>query len=118
MKAQVSQNGEVTVVHVSGHIDYESVTPFQETCLSRFSSKKLVFNLQGLSFVGSSGITQFVQTLESLAATSPMGLKICRASTEFQKVLTSNQIPGLEIYEEQYQAEQAFFISRVPQFQR
>ena len=110
MKARISQNGDVMVVHVSGHIDYETVSPFRETCMTQFRKRKVVFNLENLSFVGSSGITQFVQTLQDLAEASPDGLKVCQASSEFRKVLTSNDIRGLQIFEEQFQAEQSFFM--------
>ena len=117
MKASVSQSGDVTVVHVSGYINYETVDPFRENCLRTLRQKKIVFNLTGLSFVGSRGIGQFVRTLGELAATSPDGLKVCMASSEFQKVLVSREIPGLEIFEDQFQAERAFIAPPAPPLQ-
>lgn len=108
MRAQVAKSGEVTVVYISGQINYETVDPFRETCMRQFRDEKVVFNLQNLNFVGSSGITQFIQTIGDLASSNPSGLKLCRVGSEFKKVFVSGNFPGLEIYEEQAQAENAF----------
>lgn len=108
MQANVYKSGDVTVVHISGSINYETVNPFRETCLNQFVREKVIFNLQNLNFVGSSGITQFVKAVGELAVRNPQGLKLCRVGSEFTKVFSSNEFPGLEIYEEQAQAEHAF----------
>lgn len=115
MQAKVSQNGEITVVHLVGRINYETVDPFRKTCLENFREGKLVFNLQNLSFVGSSGITSFVQTIEDIARTNGQGLKLCSVGSEFKKIFDASEIAGLEIFEEQNHAESAFFAPAEPE---
>lgn len=110
MKAKVQKSGDITIVDISGKISYENVDPFREKCLQNLGKDKLIFNLQNLNFVGSTGITQFVQTLGDLAQKNPEGLKLCRVSSEFEKIITSGEFSGIEIYDDAHQAYHSFFI--------
>lgn len=111
MQAKVSRKGEVTIVEISGKISYENVDPFREKCLNTFGSdKKVIFNLQGLSFVGSTGITQFVGTIKDLMETNPEGVRLCGVGSEFQKVFAaaSDEEKSPQIFSELQQAEYSF----------
>ena len=67
MQARISHQGEVMVIHLSGRVDVETAQPFREACLNQIKAKKVVFDFQNLSFVGSSGILPFLDTLQSFA---------------------------------------------------
>lgn len=108
MQAKVSENGEVTIIHLTGQVNYESVDPFRETCRQYFQGKKVIFNLKDLSFVGSTGITTFIETIEDVVQSSPEDVKLCQVGSEFKKMIMAREINGLEIYDEQKQAEFSF----------
>ena len=68
MKAKISKNEHYVRLDLSGHISYESLDQLKEICHRQFQGSRLVFNLENLKFVGSSGITDFVGLLKCRAA--------------------------------------------------
>lgn len=87
MLAKIKSKGPVTVVELDGHIDFETAKPFREKCTviieKAKASPKILFNMQGLKFVGSSGISSFIQTLKELNIHRP---KFCGVGSEFKKL--------------------------------
>lgn len=49
--------------------------------------KKIIFNLERLEFVGSSGIASFVQTLRDFNANAPSKPVYCNVKSEFKRVI-------------------------------
>lgn len=120
MKAIVEQEGDVFVVRLSGFLDYESLDPFRLSCLQYFSSKKVIFNLKNLSFVGSSGITPFVETMTELKGLNRDGFKFCEVGSEFRRVFAASPVSDIEIYDSEQSARLAFtrpdlMVPQVPQ---
>lgn len=80
---------------MSGMIDYEGQDPFREQMQKLVkkiktdtASKRLIFNLQDLEFVGSSGITNFIQTLKEVNSSMTGNRPVYRqVRTEFQKLI-------------------------------
>jgi anti-anti-sigma factor len=87
MQTFVSQNGDVTVVKVSGRLDIDQAGTFRQACLNRLSAKKVIFNLEELTFVGSTGIQSFFQTVQELHLRAPYGVRIVGLHHDFQRVL-------------------------------
>ena len=108
MKATVSRSGEVTIVQLDGKINYETVDPFR-SAVEKYQGEKIVFNLQNLSFVGSSGITPFIDAIEIIARRHPEGIKLCGVGSEFKKMFAAKGIEGLEIYDDLERAQSAFY---------
>ncbi len=96
MKAQIKQVGDTIVVGVDGKLDYETLEPFKEN-LKKIVAKskantdsvptKVIFDMENLEFVGSSGITQFIQTLKEFGSDTDQKARILKASSEFKKVM-------------------------------
>lgn len=107
MKAIVENLGEVTVVHLSGQIDYETADRFKDTCLKNLKHKKIVFNLDQLNFVGSSGITPFLETMETLSEVNKDQMKFCKVSVEFRRIFEVGNLKDIEICENLEQAQQS-----------
>lgn len=66
MKTQIKVQGDFTIVELSGYIDFEAMRPLSQSIEQIYrnnSTARVVINLRGLSFVGSSGISSFVKTL-------------------------------------------------------
>ncbi|MBC7386595.1 MAG: STAS domain-containing protein [Cryobacterium sp.] len=98
MKAQVKKVGNTIVVSVGGKIDYETQEPFKESlrkvatvaqssALTDSTPTKVIFDMENLEFVGSSGITQFIQTLKDFGTHTDQKARILKASSEFKKVM-------------------------------
>jgi anti-anti-sigma regulatory factor len=111
MKSEIKKKGQSIVVNVKGKLDYETnyefkedlQAIFQETSKSKDSkgakspdikqnksdevAKNLIIDMRDLEFVGSSGITQFIQTLKEVAQRTDSTAKIISASNDFKKVM-------------------------------
>ena len=79
MKTQIKKSGDTIVVEVNGKLDFETQQPFKEDLRRLIQSAKtdsvptqIIFNLEKLEFVGSSGISGFVQTLKDFNAAAPI----------------------------------------------
>ena len=103
MQAKVLQKNGVTVVNLKGFIDFETAQPFREACLKSLpqNGKKIVFNLEGLNFVGSNGILPFVETLNDICDQSEMQIKFCKVSSEFQKIFKASPLRDVEIFSDE-----------------
>lgn len=94
MKTQIKKNEDSIVVIMDGHIDFETYVPLRED-LSRLISetkteltpKKIIFDLEKLEFVGSSGISSFIQTLKEFNANSPTKPTYCNVKSEFRRII-------------------------------
>jgi anti-anti-sigma regulatory factor len=67
--------------------------------MERLIHDKVVFNMRELSFVGSSGITTFVETLRSFAQSNKNKPKFCGLGSEFKRVFAAGELAELEVYE-------------------
>jgi anti-anti-sigma factor len=108
MQAQVAQDGDILVIRLSGRVDVETAEPFQTACVSHLKGKKAVFDFTGLSFVGSSGILPFLQTLQDFASAHPNGMKFSGVGGEFRKIFAATPLRVIEICDTIPQAVAAF----------
>jgi anti-anti-sigma factor len=88
MDIKINQIDDVTVVNLAGFIDYESIHPFKQVYskyLQLRSPKKVLFNMRDLRFVGSSGIGNFLRTLQKFNSDIP-NVRYCNVRTEFKRM--------------------------------
>lgn len=116
MKAR--QDGNVIVFELEGQLDFETTMRFQETCRSiikKNDAQRIIFNMEKLKFVGSSGINHFIRVMKDFNS-SPTRPKIVKVSSEFSKILKAYQTTRhpFEMYEEEIQAIQAFELPPPP----
>ena len=67
MKTKIHTEGDVTIVELSGYLDFESANPLQRSIDDLYKTNqqaRVVIDLRGLEFVGSSGVSSFVKTLK------------------------------------------------------
>ncbi len=114
MKTQIRRNGTAIVVEMEGRIDYESQAPFRES-LHRLvaprtdSTPQLVLDMRKLEFVGSSGISNFVQTLREIHNSSQIKPRLCNVGSEFQKILRAfDDDKTFEFFEDEARAVRSF----------
>ena len=70
MKTIIRKDGDAYIVHLEGQLHINNQTPIKEN-LNRLvqhsqtdSISKIIFNFENLEFVGSSGISYFIQILK------------------------------------------------------
>ena len=99
MQTQISQNGEITIVTVSGRLDINKAPLFKQACLNQLKGRKVIFSLQNLSFVGSTGISQFFQTLQEVNQINEKTCRIVGLSPDFRRITDYTRMHELEIHE-------------------
>ena len=100
---------DVSVFRFNGFLNYESIARVR----SVFSGKtkddnKLVFNLSELNFVGSVGITDFIEVIIQISAESAKGVALCGVSSEFQRIISAKNSSIAFFYNED-QAVKSFY---------
>jgi anti-sigma B factor antagonist len=66
MRAKLVNEGEFTVIELSGYLDYDSHIPLNQSIALMYKENqgmKLIIDLASLEFVGSSGVSTFVKSL-------------------------------------------------------
>ncbi len=89
LKAQIMTDsiGNITI-HMRGGLDYENTVPLRdelEEMIRENPARQITLDMQGLDFVGSSGIGHFVETLKILNAKKGQ-IKLANVRSEFMKV--------------------------------
>jgi anti-anti-sigma factor len=115
MKTQIRKDGDAIVVSMEGRLDFETHIPLRED-LARITErptdsvpKKIIFNLEKLEFVGSSGISSFVQTLKDFNAGVPNKPRYCNVKSEFRRVIKAfDEEEQFEFYESEERARKSF----------
>lgn len=113
MQAKIRKDGDITVVELKGRLDFETAEPFRETCNDVLANSKVVFNLSELSFVGSSGIGAFVNTLRDFSRNNAVPPRFCAVRTEFQKVFKATDEAAFRLFEDEPTA-LGSFIEEIP----
>ena len=108
MIMRAKNEGKVLILELEGHLDFETTLQFEETCTSligKNDASAIIFNMQKLKFVGSSGINQFVKVLKDLNS-GEVKPKFCGVSSEFSKIFKAYQTARnpFEVFEDQNQA--------------
>lgn len=105
--------GGVIVVHLKGEVDLDSSEPFHKTCMQNLPQKNIVFNLKDLNFVGSNGLSSFLNTVKDLGKCAQ--LKFCCVGSEFRRMmLATEDIQDRHIYEDERSATLSFQDGKCP----
>ncbi|MFN7684889.1 MAG: STAS domain-containing protein [Oligoflexia bacterium] len=115
MKTHIRKSGNTVVVSIDGKIDYETQVPLREELMKISRNKtdsapnKVIFNLKNLEFVGSSGISNLVQTLKDFNSRSELKPRYCHVRSEFQKVIKAfDENSDFEIFDTEERAISSF----------
>ena len=94
MKAKIKQNSDILVLSLEGKIDYESqddacalINKTIEKNKTDEVPKKILVSMKELQFVGSAGITHFVEQLKKIHETTDVTPKYIGVKSEFQKIM-------------------------------
>ena len=110
MKTRLRKDRDIYFFDLEGNLDMNGVDHLQSFCSHKnLKKKKIVFNLKSLFFVGSTGVDVFSKTLDFVKQNN--NLKICCASSEFEKFFTSEGLESL-LFSSEEEAVSSFFQSR------
>lgn len=116
MKTKIKQINDTVIVTMEGQLNHEMQEPLKNN-LKKLLEKsqtdtipqKIIFDFKDLDFVGSSGISSFVQTLKSFNASAPTKPRYCNVRSEFQKVIRIfDEEDEFEIYDSEERARKSF----------
>ena len=116
MKTQIKKIGDIIVVSMDGTLDFETTIPLREDLNKLIRNtktdsvpKKIIFDLEKLDFVGSSGISNFVQTMKDFNTTSTTKPRYCNVKNEFKRVIKAFDEDELfEFFDNQDRARKSF----------
>ncbi|MCZ0932717.1 MAG: STAS domain-containing protein [Oligoflexia bacterium] len=94
MKTRLRKDRDIYFFDLEGNLDMSGVDHLQSFCSNKnLKKRKIVFNLKFLFFVGSTGVGVFSKTLDFVKQNN--NLKICCASSEFEKIFTNEGLDSL-----------------------
>jgi anti-anti-sigma factor len=99
METSIRKQGEWTVVKISGRIELEKAHIFREACLKSLKNEKVVFELDRLQFVGSTGMTEFFECLHDIENMKGCGVKLVGLSSDFKRFVAFTKASQLKIHE-------------------
>lgn len=99
MEAKLKNQGEVTIITIQGSLNIEQTQPFREACLRHLLGKKVVFNMEKAAFVGSTGLTAFLETIRTLSEENQHGLKVVGVQAEFKRIFQNLEIQKLQMHD-------------------
>ncbi len=104
METSIRRQGEWTVVKISGRIELEKAQIFREACLKSLKNEKVVFELDRLQFVGSTGMTEFFECLHDIQKMKGCGVQLVGLSPDFKRFVAFTKASHLHIHETLEQA--------------
>jgi anti-anti-sigma factor len=99
MEAKLKNQGEVAIITIQGPLEIEKTQGFREICLRHFVGKKIIFNMQKASFVGSTGLQAFLETVRTLSEENQHGLKVVGVQAEFKRIFQNLEIQRLQMHD-------------------
>ncbi len=119
MEAQIVKEGDVTIVSLQGYLDFETTEPFRKTCFQKLFNQSVIFDLRNLNFVGSSGLTSFLEVLRDFKIKNAQPVKFCGLSQEFRRLFWASEMNEMEVYEDGPTAYASFYqpMRQIPRIQ-
>lgn len=116
MKTQIKTLGDTMVVSIDGTLNHEVQEPLRSNLAklahqaeSDSVPKKIIFNLENLEFVGSSGISSFIQSLREFNTRAPVKPRYCNVKNEFKRVMQAlDDSQVFEFYDSEERARKSF----------
>lgn len=109
MKARVRTDamGNITI-HMEGGLDYENTIPLRQELNSLATdnpSSTITLDLNGLDFVGSSGIGFFVETIKTLNKKKDQ-IKLSNVKNEFIRVFKLYDFDAMELLVNEFECDE------------
>lgn len=105
LRASITNQGNVTVISLEGKLDYENQDILRDNIVNLMKGgKQVVIDMDGLSFVGSSGITTFISSVYAFRESSGLMPRFCNVKSEFRKIISAYDVNKESIMHETREA--------------
>jgi anti-anti-sigma factor len=93
LRASLVNQGDITVIALEGKLDFENQDILRESIINLTrQGKRVVVDMEGLNFVGSSGITHFIRSLYELQERGMKVPALCNVKSEFRKIISAYDV--------------------------
>jgi len=93
LRASLVNQGDITVIALEGKLDFENQDILRESIINLTrQGKRVVVDMEGLNFVGSSGITHFIRSLYELQERGMAVPHLCNVKSEFRKIISAYDV--------------------------
>ncbi len=99
MDAKLDKKGEISIITIQGPLNIDKTHSFREYCIRNFVGQKIIFNMHNATFVGSTGLQAFFETVRTLNEESEHGLKLVGLKPEFRRIFQNMELSKLQIYD-------------------
>lgn len=92
MKTNIRKDGNSVVVMLEGRLDFETSDVFRESLMKlekQVGDSRVIFDFSNLQFVGSSGISAFVQALREFNTRATSRPRYTNVKSEFRKIISA-----------------------------
>lgn len=92
MKTNIRREGNTLIVSIEGQLDFETTDNLKANLTQLQSDKtsdRVIFDLGELQFVGSSGISAFVQTLRDFNDKQSIRPRYANVRNEFKRIMSA-----------------------------
>ncbi len=114
MLAQLELKNDIVVINIQGRLLIEKTQEFKALCAKYFKNKKVVINLEHVSFVGSNGVQHFLEGIEQIVNHNKHGLKVVGIKPDFKRIFDNMGLTNLHFEESNETAIAAFSKPEVP----
>ncbi len=102
MEIRTTVIDQVFIIQLSGKIDFESIKTFRLLCANEWIGKKILFDFENLNFVGSSGITYLIESIETLHRIGDAIIGFCRPRSEFHRIFEVGELKDVPIFQDRH----------------
>lgn len=116
MKTHIRKQGDTIYVSIDGKLEFDTHIPFRDDlgkvlrtlrgtsgsapAQTDSVAKEIIFDLSNLEFVGSSGISAFIRTLQDFNSAAPIRPRYCNVKSEFKRMMQALDTQALfDFYE-------------------
>jgi anti-anti-sigma factor len=92
IKTSIRKDGDAVIVSLAGQLDFETTDSFRESLLKlerQTANNRVIFDLGQLQFVGSSGISAFIQALREFNCRAANKPRYANVKSEFKKIISA-----------------------------
>jgi anti-anti-sigma factor len=112
LKANITHEGDVTIVELQGKLNFENQQDLRSSLADiLLAGRPVVVDMNDLDFIGSSGVTNFIQTIREVSQEVGATPRFCNVSREFRKIMHAFRINQEMIHDTRADATAGFFRS-------
>ena len=112
IKTNIRKDGNTVIVSLEGHLDFETTDSLRESLIKlegATNDQRVIFDLGLSHFVGSSGISGFIQALREFNARAGTRPRYANVRNEFKRIITAfDETGSFEFWETTERAIKSF----------